>query len=63
MADTLRVKLVKSPIGYKQDQKDTVRSLGLRRLQQEVELPDTPVFRGMIFKVQHLVRVVGDATA
>jgi len=63
MADTVRVKLVKSPIGYKQDQKDTVRSLGLRRLQQEVDLPDTPVIRGMIFKVQHLVRVVGDATA
>ncbi|HEY1013380.1 MAG TPA: 50S ribosomal protein L30, partial [Herpetosiphonaceae bacterium] len=35
----------------------TVRSLGLRKLNQVVELPDTPSIRGMIFKVQHLVTV------
>ena len=54
---TIRVKYSKSSIGYSQSQKDTVRSLGLRKLHQVVELPDTPSIRGMIFKVQHLVTV------
>jgi len=54
---TLRIKYVKSSIGYSQGQKETVRSLGLRKLNQVVELPDTPSIRGMIFKVQHLVAV------
>ena len=54
---TLRVTWVKSAIGYRQDQKDTIRSLGLHRLHQTVELPDTPVTRGMVFKVKHLVAV------
>jgi large subunit ribosomal protein L30 len=54
---TLRIKLVKSPIGHPQRQKDTVRSLGLRKLNQVVEQPDNPVLRGMIFKVKHLVSV------
>ena len=58
MAEVLKLKLVKSPIGFKQDQKDTVRSLGLRRMQQVVELPDSPAVRGMVFKVRHLVRVI-----
>lgn len=53
----LRIKLVKSPIGYSQRQKDTVRSLGLRKLHQVVEQPDNPALRGMIFKVKHLVSV------
>ncbi len=63
MANIVRVKLVKSPIGYSKDQKDTVRSLGLRRLQHVVELPDSPSVRGMIFKVKHLVQVLDDETA
>jgi large subunit ribosomal protein L30 len=54
---TLRVKYSKSSIGYSQGQKDTVRSLGLRKLHQVVELPDTPSIRGMLFKVKHLVTV------
>ena len=58
MAGTIRVKLVKSPIGYRRDQKETVRALGLRRMQHEVELTDSPTVRGMIFKVRHLVRVI-----
>ena len=58
MAEVVKLKLVKSPIGFKQDQKDTVRSLGLRRMQQVVELPDSPAVRGMVFKVRHLVRVI-----
>ncbi len=53
----LRITLVKSPIGYSERQKGTVRALGLRRLNQTVEHQDTPVIRGMIDKVSHLVRV------
>jgi large subunit ribosomal protein L30 len=57
-ATTIQVKLVRSPIGYEQSQKDTVRALGLRRMHQVVEHNDTPVIRGMINKVQHLVAVI-----
>ena len=54
---TLRITLVRSPIGYSERQKRTVRALGLRRMQQTVEQADTPVIRGMIKKVNHLVTV------
>jgi len=54
---TLRITLVKSPTGYNERQKRTVRALGLRRLNQTVEQADTPVVRGMIAKVPHLVSV------
>lgn len=59
----LKVTYKKSTIGYAKDQKATVRSLGLRKLNQSVIHQDTPVIRGMIFKVQHLVTVeeVNDA--
>ena len=53
----LKVTYVKSAIGYRQRQKDTVRSLGLRRLNHSVVVEDTPTFRGMVETVQHLVRV------
>lgn len=53
----LRITLVKSPIGYNQKQKDTVRSLGLRKMHQTVERPDAPHIRGMINAVSHLVSV------
>jgi len=53
----LRVKWVKSAIGYSKDQKATVRALGLRKLQQTVEHDDQPAIRGMIRKVIHLVQV------
>ena len=53
----LRITLVRSPIGYSKRQKGTVRALGLRRMNQTVEQADTPVIRGMITKVQHLVKV------
>ena len=53
----LRITLTKSPIGYSYRQKRTVRALGLRRMQQTVEQHDTPVIRGMIAKVQHLLTV------
>ena len=53
----LRITLVKSPTGYSEHQKRTVRALGLRRLRQTVEQVDTPVVRGMIAKIPHLVSV------
>jgi large subunit ribosomal protein L30 len=53
----LRVTLVKSKIGSKPKQRGTLRALGLRRIDQTVELPDRPEIRGMIAKVPHLVRV------
>lgn len=53
----LRITYTKSAIGYSQDQKDTVRSLGLRKLNSTVLHDDTPSIRGMAFKVRHLVTV------
>ncbi|MBI2861881.1 MAG: 50S ribosomal protein L30 [Chloroflexi bacterium] len=53
----LRITWVKSAIGYRQRQKETIRSLRLHRLHQTVEWPDTPVIRGMVHAVRHLVRV------
>lgn len=47
----------KSAIGYNRDQKDTIRKLGLRRLNQTVSHEDSLALRGMIGKVQHLVDV------
>ena len=55
----VRVKLVRSAIGYDHGQRATLKGLGLRRLHQPVELPDTPAVQGMIYKVKHLVRVEG----
>jgi large subunit ribosomal protein L30 len=56
-ASKLKVKLVKSAIGYSKRQKDTVKALGLRKIGQMVEHQDTPAIRGMIDKVSHLVQV------
>ena len=55
---TIKVKLVKSPIGCKQSHRDTVRGLGLRRLNSVRELQDTPAVRGMVNKVAYLVQVI-----
>jgi large subunit ribosomal protein L30 len=52
---SLRITYKKSIIGYSNDQKATVRSLGLRKLNQVVVRPDSPTLRGMLFKVRHLV--------
>jgi large subunit ribosomal protein L30 len=59
MTERSRVKIrwVKSQIGYDGRQRATLRGLGLRRLNQTVELEDTPAVRGMIRKVNHLVVV------
>jgi large subunit ribosomal protein L30 len=56
---TVKVKMIGSVIGCTEDQRATVRGLGLRRLHQVVERVDTPQVRGMIRKVPHLVAVVG----
>lgn len=56
---TIKVKLVKSTAGCKQSHRDTVRGLGLRRMNHTVQLEDTPSVRGMINKVYYLVQVVG----
>ncbi len=54
---TLRVTLVRSPIGFTKDQKATVFALGLHRMHQTVEHKDTPAVRGMLTKVIHLLKV------
>ncbi len=54
---TVFVTLVRSPIGYTKDQKATVLALGLRRMHQTIEHKDTPVLRGMIRKVIHLLQI------
>ena len=54
---TLRITLVRSSIGAKPKQRGTLRALGLRKIDQTVELPDRPEIRGMVAKVPHLVRV------
>ena len=57
MAVKLNVTLVRSLIGSKQDQRSTVRSLGLRKMHQRVEVEDSAIVRGMLHKIRHLVRV------
>ena len=57
MALKLKVTLVRSGINRPQDQKDTIRGLGLTRMNKSVELNDTAPIRGMIRKVSHLVKV------
>jgi len=53
----LRITLIKSPIGYSQKHKDTIKALGFKRMQQTVEHVDSPTLRGMLYKVSHLVQV------
>ena len=53
----LNITMIKSPIGYNKRQKNTVRALGLRRMNQTVTQQDTEVIRGMIAKISHLVKV------
>ncbi len=53
----IRIKWIKSDIGYSEDQKNTIRALGFHKLNQVVEKEDTPAIRGMIAKVNHLLFV------
>lgn len=55
--DRIAIRWVKSQIGYDRSQRATLRGLGLKRLNQRVELEDSPAVRGMIRKVRHLVEV------
>ena len=57
---TLRVTQIGSPIGRRNDQRQTLVGLGLNKRHRSRELEDTPSVRGMIRKVQHLVRVDGE---
>jgi large subunit ribosomal protein L30 len=57
MAMKLKVTLIRSVINRDQDQKNTIRGLGLTRLHRSVILEDTPAVRGMIQKISHLVHV------
>ena len=57
MAEKLKVTLVKSPIGAIPKQRATVEALGLHKVYKSVELPDNDAVRGMIWHVQHMVKV------
>ncbi|HEY3060039.1 MAG TPA: 50S ribosomal protein L30 [Roseiflexaceae bacterium] len=57
---TLKLQLVRSPISSNSRQRATVQALGLRKMHQVVEHSDSPVTRGMLAKVRHLVRIVED---
>jgi len=59
----LRVTWVKSTIGHKAGARGTIRALGLHRLNQTIEIPDTPVNRGMIRRVAFLLKVQGPAAS
>lgn len=56
----IRLKQVKSEIGYNRRQRATLRGLGIRRIHRVVEVEDTPSVRGMINKVSHLITVLED---
>jgi large subunit ribosomal protein L30 len=56
----LKIRWVKSCIGRTQDQRDTIRSLGFRKLNEERIVKNTPEIRGMVKKVIHLVKVLED---
>jgi large subunit ribosomal protein L30 len=59
MADAkIKIQLISSPIGSPEKHKKIVRALGLHKMNQMVEKPDTPGFRGMARKVPHLLKVV-----
>ena len=57
-SQTVKVQLVRSPIGCKESHRATVRGLGLRRLNSVREMEDTPAVRGMINKISYLVKVL-----
>ena len=59
-AKTLRIRQVRSGICTPEDQKLTLKGLGLRRIRQEVVRPDTPAVRGLVHKVRHLVEIVDE---
>ena len=54
---SLRIRLVRSLIGYPRRQRETAKGLGLRKINSEVVRPDRPEVRGMVAKISHLVKV------
>ena len=54
----IRIQYYRSTIGYSKHQKDIVKGLGITKLNQTVERPDTPAMRGVVAKVPHLLRIV-----
>ena len=58
MTKTVKIQLIKGLIGTREDHRATVRGLGLRKLNSVSELQDTPEVRGMINKIDYLVRVL-----
>jgi large subunit ribosomal protein L30 len=62
MAKTLKVRQIRSLAGRPRNQREVVRSLGLRRIRHEVERVDTPAVRGMVKKVPHLVEIVEEGS-
>ena len=60
MADTLKLKQVKSPNGASRKQRDSLRTLGLGRIGKTSERPDDPVVQGQLAKVGHLIEVERD---
>ena len=57
-AKTIMIQQVRSPIGRPREQREVLRSLGLRRIRHVVERVDTPAVRGMVTKISHLVEIV-----
>jgi large subunit ribosomal protein L30 len=55
---TIKIKQIKSKIGFPVDQKRTLEAIGLRKIGHVVEKEDTPALRGMIRKVHHLVTII-----
>ena len=55
---TLKITQVKSRIGYKKKAKATLDAMGLKKINQTVKLPDNPAIRGMIKKIEYLIKVV-----
>ncbi len=58
MAETIKIKLVRSRNGCSKKQLATLKSLKLTKLNKVVEMPDTPQIRGMIKKLEHLIQVI-----
>lgn len=54
----IRIKYFRSSIGRSERQKKMVRSLGLRKLNQVVERPDSPAVRGLVAKIPHLIQII-----
>jgi large subunit ribosomal protein L30 len=61
-ANTLRIRQIRSLAGRPRNQREVVRSLGLRRIRHEVERVDSPAVRGMVNKVPHLVEIVEEGS-